>query len=234
MAYVERWERNVLGDVGSAPDWLAKQARSYVAHPGWFDPEDSEALAQPLGRISKLQSLRSEDAVTWSWFGTLAACDGERRAATLAWLLEEVGVAWPVSTAVQMRQWERVPHPNEPGRPGPEIDAIADDPGGPLVFVEAKWDAPLGTGKGAAVGVRDDQVLLRQAALASTTQDGRRCLVLMVARAAMTTASYAPLPAVVATTWQQLARCECHPHADEFREYLAWKERWAGADRRRS
>jgi hypothetical protein len=32
---------------------------------------------------------------------------------------------------------------------------------------------------------------------------------LVVARTAMATASYAPLPAVVSTTWQRLAGCEC-------------------------
>ena len=68
----ERWEDNVLG----APPWpeaLLGHVRGYVARPDHFAGDDADALAAHLGRISKFQSVNSEDAVTYRWFGTLAS-----------------------------------------------------------------------------------------------------------------------------------------------------------------
>lgn len=63
----ERWEDNVLG----TPPWptaLVAQVRGYVAPRSHFADADAEALAAHLdGRISKFQSVNSEDAVTYSW-----------------------------------------------------------------------------------------------------------------------------------------------------------------------
>src|SRR3954451_10918505 len=73
VPYVEDWRRNVIGNTGDAPPFLMRQVRAYVAHSGWFTDQDAAVLSADLGRISKFQSLRSEDAITWSWFGTLAA-----------------------------------------------------------------------------------------------------------------------------------------------------------------
>jgi hypothetical protein len=65
----ERWDDNVLG----GPPWpnaLLDQVRGYVARHAHFADADAEALAAHLeGRISKFQSVNSEDAVTYSWFG---------------------------------------------------------------------------------------------------------------------------------------------------------------------
>ena len=68
----ECWEDNVLG----SPPWpeaLLGQVRGYVARRSHFADDDAIALAKHLGgRISKFQSVNCEDAVTYSWFGTLA------------------------------------------------------------------------------------------------------------------------------------------------------------------
>src|SRR3954453_9225171 len=87
VAYVEKWDRNVMraGDQ-PWPAWLLKQVRGYVAHRSWFSDEDADALAADLGVISKFQSFNSEDAVTWSWFGTLSLCPADARRAALQWL----------------------------------------------------------------------------------------------------------------------------------------------------
>ena len=88
---LERWEDNVLG----APPWpeaLLGQVRGYVARPDHFAADDADALAAHLGRISKFQSVNSEDAVTYSWFGTLADAAGDVRCAAVQWLYDRAGI----------------------------------------------------------------------------------------------------------------------------------------------
>jgi hypothetical protein len=202
-----------------------------VARSSWFRDEDATALQAQLGRISKFQSLRSEDALTWSWFGTLHEAAGDARRGALQWLCNEVGANVEVSDEVRVRQWVRVPHPNAAGRLGPEVDAIIDDPEGVLLYVEAKWDAKLGMGKGSSEDQVDDQIVLRCRALASPPVDnGRPRIVLGVSRALPHLGIYESVSqetgAVVSwLTWADLARCGQHPLASEFSTYLAWKMR---------
>ena len=151
VPYVEDWTRNVIGvsDAGVAPSFLVRQVNTYVANNKWFGDDDAAALARRLNRVSKFQSLRSEDALTWSWFGTLSMSSQESRRAALQWVFDRAELEAQATRDVLIRQWIRVAHPHFPGRTGPEVDAVLDDPGGALIYVEAKWEARLGTGKGA-------------------------------------------------------------------------------------
>ena len=56
--------------------------------------------------------------------------------------------------------------PNAADSPrGPELDARIHDPSGALIYVETKWNAKVGTGKGKAANVPDDQIVLRRDSL---------------------------------------------------------------------
>jgi hypothetical protein len=234
VPYLEDWRRNVVGlaDSQTVPPWLRKQVRSYVAHRRWFSKDDADALAAQLGRISKFQSLRSEDAITWSWFGTLAQAQAQDRQAAVQWLYDELGLDLPASAAVAIRQWPRVLHPNASTKNGPEVDAVIDDPHGALIYVEAKWAAALGTGQGAGAGQADDQVVLRRDSLRkdpARAGDERPFVVLGVAPAAASLDAYAETdPALRPVsirwlTWSALSGCAQHPLAAEFERYLQWK-----------
>src|SRR4051812_19530243 len=59
---------------------------------------------------------------------------------------------------------ERVHHPNATAN-GPHLDAIVDDPGRALIYVESKWLAGLGAGAGAEADTLDDQMVLRRDSL---------------------------------------------------------------------
>ncbi len=107
----ERWEDNVLG----SPPWpeaLLGQVRGYVARRCHFADVDAEALAAYLdGRISKFQSANSEDAVTYSWFGTLAVASADARRAAGQWLYDRAGIL-AIASDPTIEQWARVFHPN--------------------------------------------------------------------------------------------------------------------------
>lgn len=238
VPYLERWEDNVLHPRGGA-DWppaLLKQVNGYVARRSWFSDEDADALAVRLGRISKFQSIRSEDALTWSWFGTLSCAGPPARQAVTQWLYARLGLQLTASADPAVDQWMRVAHPNAPQSPnGPELDARVDDPQVALIYVEAKWEAAIGTGKGASEGVFDDQVVLRRDSMRADpalANDHRNFVVLGVSRQGPDLSLYVeteqdpPLRRVTVAwlTWQDLAACEAHPLAPEFRAYLEWKQ----------
>jgi hypothetical protein len=119
----EHWEDNVLG----SPPWpesLLAQVRGYVAQRRYFSNADAEVLAAHFeGRISKFQSINSEDAVTYSWFGSLGIADMDTRRRAVEWLYERAGIS-ATAVAPAIDQWVRVFHPNAPDSArGPELDA---------------------------------------------------------------------------------------------------------------
>jgi hypothetical protein len=236
----ERWEDNVLR--GDAEPWppaqLLKQVTGYASKLEHFDPADADALEADLaGRISRFQSINSEDAVTWSWFGTLGFAPAAARIAVIQWLYDRIGLD---AKAVEPRidQWMRVFHPNAPGSPrGPELDARVDDQVA-LVYVEAKWKADIGTGRGKDLEIPADQIDLRRDSLRTDpalADDQRALAVLGVSEITpnldkWTGFNEGQQPVTIAwLNWDELAACPAHPLADEFARYLAWKREHARA-----
>ena len=180
--------------------------------------------------------------MTWSWFGTLAVAEADARRRAIQWLYDRLGLDLRASGDLSIDQWTRVFHPNAPGSPrGPELDARIDNPGAALVYVEAKWDARLGTGRGAVKGVRDDQVALRRDSLRADpalAHDERTFVVLVVSNVEIDLAAYNEAPhqelrpvQLGWLSWSELAWCDAHPLAACFRDYLDWKREFPGGRR---
>jgi hypothetical protein len=115
----ERWEDHVLR--GQATPWpppdLLKQVTAYRARDSHFAPADAEGLMVALGgMISRFQSVNSEDAVSWSWFGTLGAAPATDRRAAIQWLYDRAGID-AIAVDPEIGQWMRVFHPQRPGQP---------------------------------------------------------------------------------------------------------------------
>ena len=230
VLYTERWQDNVLAPPGGQ-DWppsLLREVRSFRARADWFTPDDAAALAAQLGFISKMQSLRSEDGITWSWFGTLACEPPDKRGDAVQWLYDRLQLDLVASTDPMIDQWMRVFHPNKPkSQNGPHLDARIDDPDVALMYVEAKWDAAIGTGKGAAEGDRDNQIVLRRGSLRkdpTLANDRRSLLVVGVSRVLPDPSVYDETD-VAWLTWDDLAACSVHPRAEDFGRYLGVEAR---------
>jgi hypothetical protein len=123
--------------------------------------------------------------------------------------------------------WRRVPHPDKPIAPGPELDAVLVA-GRLVVMVEAKWGSAEGIGQGVAGD--KGQIQLRREFL---TAYGRRLwgdrglLVLGVTRDSPLMLADGPDEdnvAVASITWSRLAEWSEHPAGDEFARHLRWKE----------
>jgi hypothetical protein len=102
---------------------------------------------------------------------------------------------------------------------------------------ETGWHGGLETGKGAVAGEVDDQIVLRRDAMrADKAFDGvaRPHVVLGVSPTVADLAAYAEAIAAARpvairwVTWQDLSKIPGHPAGEEFRRYLARKQRLAG------
>jgi hypothetical protein len=189
-----------------------------------FDDEELSVLTGRTGIYSDLQSLNSEDAITWSYFGPLMFAPPRSRAAFLNWLTARLELDAPQSGACTIDLWRRVPHPDKSLPGGPELDVVLDGDGC-VVFGECKW----GSGEGRGQGLKGDkgQMQLRREFLAKYGQSiysGRATVALAVTRGAALGNPESDLGATEAEiSWSALAEYPDHPTGDEFSRYLAWK-----------
>lgn len=183
------------------------------------------SVRQKLGHYSALQSINSEDALTWNFFGPLIN-EPTAGARFLNWLAERLGLPWGGNTAAITDVWRRIPHPDKPIAPGPELDAflIADRI---VVMVEAKWGSVEGKGQGVAGD--KGQIQLRREFLTAYGQQlwqDRGLLVLGVTLDSPLAVAEGPDErdvAVASITWSDLAEWPAHPKGSEFSRHLRWK-----------
>jgi hypothetical protein len=192
-----------------------------------FTDDLRAAVSAPLGHYCALQSINSEDTITWNFFGTLMHASEIERAAVLNWICGRLGLAWTDNTRCAIDLWRRIPHPYFPAADGPELDAVLDGDRC-VIFIEAKWLSPEGTGRGPD-GKRVGQMHLRQQFFERWGQalyGARGKLALSVGLRGKLTPDRGPDQdeiAVRSITWSELATCDAHPSAAEFSRYLAWK-----------
>jgi len=124
-----------------------------------FDDEALAAATQHLGSYCDLQSVHSEDAVTWNFFGPLVYGSQAARERFAAHLLRQLDMDGAISDGALFWLWRRVPHPDSLVSGGPEID-VGLLTANTLVLGEAKWQSKVGEGQG-VLGDKT-QIQLRQ------------------------------------------------------------------------
>lgn len=193
-------------------------------HVECFDDVNRPVVTHHLGYYSDLQSLHSEDAITWSFFGPLTSLPPLQQAHFQNWLMEKIGLT-DVNSTCEITLFRRVPHPETLVPGGPEIDfcLIGDKT---VILGEAKWRSPVGAGQG--VDGDQNQIGLRQRFLADYSQaifGPRRFVVLLLGRNVLPIDAYPAVPGVTLASLQWADLCEYteHPLADEFGRYYGWK-----------
>lgn len=190
--------------------------------------EDDRVVRDRLGHYCDLQSLNSEDAITWSFFGPLIHGPKSRQLQFAAGLFESLGFPSPSSVALWL--WRRIPHPEKPASTGgPEIDfGIHSETA--VILGEAKWNSQVGSGQGLA-GNRT-QLDLR---VAYCTGLGLKALpsierwaVLGVGRATDVLDTKVCGGAVVRNmSWRDLLAFMPGDLRSELSQYIAWKEKYS-------
>jgi hypothetical protein len=206
------------------PALVMKLGEGDARHP--FASELHARVSGALGHYCALQSINSEDAITWSFFGPLMLAADSARTTFLNWLCEKLALPTTQNNCCTIDLWRRIPHPQKPAAPGPELDAVVDGDQ-VVVFVEAKWRSPEGIGQGPQ-GTATQMQLRREffERWGTGLYAGRGMVVLGLTLGdpiAAVAESDEREVAVSSLTWDALAGYEQHPNGDEFARYLSWK-----------
>jgi hypothetical protein len=190
-----------------------------------FPMNDIQILTRRTGYYSDLQSINSEDAITWSFFGTLASATETIRASFLDWLLQRLRFDLKENSC-SIDLWKRIPHPDTLVPGGPEIDVVLTGTR-VVVFGEAKWMSPEGRQQGK---MKDKgQLQLRMEFFEKygrAIYGSKEFLVLAIGEELLTAPSVSRSAVFLrALLWSDLAEWPGHPQLAEFRRYHAWKRR---------
>jgi len=141
------YEHNLIipnNSVWPHPDIVKKLYKS--KHSKDFDERALSELSKRLGFYCDLQSLRSEDAITWSVFGTLHYSPKSSQIQFINSLLEKIDEKIQI-TDCSVQLWTRVAHPDTLVSGGPELDFLIV--GDKLaLFGESKWTSKVSKGQG--------------------------------------------------------------------------------------
>jgi hypothetical protein len=232
LAFVNPWDGVVHGGVDPWPPPELVQKLYQSNHGGAFVDAANADATRFLGYYSDLQSMHSEDAVTWSLFGPIAYADSNVRSQFCAQIFESLRITGSASQA-RIWLWRRLPHPDTRVSGGPEID-FAIQTGDTLVLGESKWRSGFGAGQGAK---RDkDQIQLRVEYCikhgAEVFPQVTQFIVLAVGRGSnLLTDVHRALGGgkvlTHETTWEALGGLPANPFAAEFRAQLAWRSQYS-------
>ena len=195
-----------------------------------YEGADREAVTAVLGYYSDLQSLHSEDAITWSVFGPVEYSDPQTRRTFTKSLLDLLALPSSPFENLTIWLWRRIPHPDTLVLGGPEVDfgIETDDL---VIFGEAKWLSAVGGAQGKAGD--KDQITLRS----EFFEKYGRVLFGAVSKFVLLGVSLEggivkegeiqlgnAVLYLREMTWHTLCHIDTHPLSEELRKYLEWKK----------
>jgi hypothetical protein len=216
---VVNYEDNLVipcSSVWPHPDIVKKLYRS--DHSKDFDQASLEALSAKLGFYCDLQSLRSEDAITWSIFGTLNYFSKNLQVRFVNSLLKALGEEPNVKDCL-IQLWTRIAHPDTLTAGGPELDfqIISDKT---VILGECKWTAKVAENQGKQKN--KNQLQLRKEYLEKYGKPifphVNKQLVLVVELTKSTN------PVCQNITWEEICNNTRHPLKEEINRYYHWKK----------
>lgn len=204
--------------------YQSRQIRAFVG-------ADNAVATRVLGFYSDLQSIHSEDAITWSVFGPVAYAAQAVRLAFVRDLLQLIDVPCDPFETATVWLWRRLPHPDSLVSGGPEIDfGVQTD----TLFLlgEGKWLSGVAANQG-ILGDKDQLTLRRE----FCEKYGRRLLPTcrrFVVLGVSLNGGMVPRGDTTAdgvtihgrdTTWDAVIGLDSHPLVQELHDYVAWKRR---------
>jgi hypothetical protein len=178
------------------------------------------SIGWDLGYYSDIQSLNSEDAMTWSYFGTLAYADRKIKVEFLTKLLKLLKLNVDCSIKdVNISLWRRIPHPDTLVSGGPEIDFIIQSEK-VVLLGEAKWLSGISVNQGKKKN--KDQIELRKEFLEKYSS----IIFPNLDIANVLCLSFNPSnhKSALNLTWHDLIYAKIHPLGDELIRYYEWKK----------
>jgi hypothetical protein len=194
-----------------------------------FSSQSHDALVKRLGFYTDLQSLHSEDAITWSVFGIIAYANTQAKRDFVKELFEIIKVPTGSLDSVTIWLWRRLPHPDTLVSGGPEVDfgIQTDDT---VILGEAKWLSPLGQAQG--IARNNNQLALRAEFIRrygrTVYPNASTYVVLAVSIQMGLLQSFGDrvtgtMPYLREATWETICSMSSHPFSDELGRYFEWK-----------
>ena len=229
LALADPWANVVRSGVlpWPPPELIQKLYQSRQV--GAFRGTDAATATKVLGFYSDLQSLHSEDAITWSVYGPVAYALPDQRANFAAALLRLIGVPSGPVAAANVWLWRRLPHPDTLVPGGSEVD-FGLQTREVFLLGEAKWLSSVAATQG--VGHDKDQIVLRREFCEKygrrLVSGYQRFVVLGVSlEGGIVPRGDAEADGVTLhardITWKGLVDLGAHPQSAEVRSYLSWK-----------
>ncbi len=192
-----------------------------------FQDDQLSKCTSGLGYYCDLQSLHSEDAITWSVFGTISRSGKFQRESWVTEFFKLLGISGTSPNNADIFLWRRIPHPDTLVSGGPEIDfgIITDNA---LILGEAKWQSGVGTAQGK--NKDKDQIQLRGEFL---KKYGMR---LFPTLNVQTVVGISLFPDAFKNTvpdgvnfhsaiWEDICSIQSHPNSEEIQLYYNWKKK---------
>ena len=192
-------------------------------HENAFTEKEKENLKN--GYYSDLQSINSEDAITWNVFGTVAHSSGIVRNQYISDLLITIGCKRQNILNSEIALWRRIPHPDTLVSGGPEIDfTIFTEK--TLILGEAKWNSSIGALQGknkdkTQIDLRIE-FLQKYAPILYPTTEELIVLVVGLKDDLVKNNSYGEVKCL-GTTWEAVCGIASHPNYEEIIRYFKWK-----------
>jgi len=191
-----------------------------------FAGEEEKTCKSGLGFYCDLQSIHSEDAITWSVFGTAGRSSQRDLASWLTDLFSLIDISGLETKDADVFLWRRVPHPDTLVPGGPEID-VGISTANALILGEAKWQSGVGAAQGK---LKDkDQIQLRGEFLKKygSSLFPNRSTFVVLGISLFPGAFKDTTPDGIlfrSTTWEKVCSLATHPHAQELGRYYRWKK----------
>lgn len=194
---------------------LTKMVRSgKIRH---FSEPAKSLLQKELGYYCDLQSIKSEDAITWSLFGYMSLFEPEIQKKFYLEFLNEIGLEKDDLSSIKL--WKRLPHPQKINcKNGSEIDVLLT--GKKYYFlIECKWASNIGKKQGLNSDL--NQIEIRNLFINSIGKKlfpGKKGKTVFVG-------NY-NLQNIQSITWEKFSEFKSLPHREVFKAYISWKKQY--------
>ena len=198
-----------------------------------FKGNDLADAEEVLGFYCDLQSINSEDAITWNTFGLIAHTERAIRRNYCVEFFDLIDSDLPCPQEAQVALWKRIPHPDNFGSSGPELDFMIQSEK-VVIFGEAKWNSSVGKNQGEN---RDkNQITLRKEFFEKLGNkffpNASYFVILGVSNEApvVKKEDICLSNGVVLMRnipWKSVCSINSHPLADELEKYYNWKKKYS-------
>jgi hypothetical protein len=191
-----------------------------------FAGDDLVICTSGLGYYCDLQSIHSEDAITWSVFGAAARAPQSVLEHWLDDLFTLIDLPRVRAEHAEIFLWRRIPHPDNLVSGGPEID-VGISTANALILCEAKWLSGVGSAQGKEKD--KDQIQLRGEFLknygSKVYPNQPELVVVGIGLFHDAFVNTAPEPVIFRSiTWGEVCSLASHPMAEEVERYFKWKK----------